>query len=456
MKNLLSCLFAILIATACSSDPLEPEFRITGSNFELMCEGGDITVDVIHNVSYRISIDGNWITQNQSKGSSSGKVVFSVAENPTNDLRKGTITFTSEDAGVTAAVNVSQHGRFEIYYTNSRKNAAITLKDAGVFGAEVLSNTYAEGKGTVKFSGPVTQIGDKAFYTREISSIDLPNTVTRIGNSAFYGCEFLKTLEIPNSVTAIDEGAFNWCTSLERISLPDSLKVIKDKTFYDCGSLKGISLPEGLAEIGNYAFYNCFGLTGITIPGKVSVIGEYAFGGNMKLEKITIPSGVAEIRKGTFLRCENLKEIIIPQGVKAIGESAFSGCHSLTGINIPGSVASIGAGAFTACTGLKEIKVPAGVKAIESNTFAACTSLAAVELPCSITTISKAFDGCSALTSLKCLATNPPALVMPEMMSGTYEFNLPGLKIYVPQNSLEAYKNADVWKEHADMIFPIK
>lgn len=386
MKNLLSCLFAILIATACSSDPLEPEFRITGSNFELMCEGGDITVDVIHNVSYRISIDGNWITQNQSKGSSSGKVVFSVAENPTNDLRKGTITFTSEDAGVTAAVNVSQHGRFEIYYT-TRKNAAITLKDTGVFGAEVLSNTYAEGKGTIKFSGPVTQIGDKAFYTREISSIDLPNTVTRIGNSAFYGCESLKTLEIPNSVTAIDEGAFNWCTSLERISLPDSLKVIKDKTFYDCGSLKGISLPEGLAEIGNYAFYNCFGLTGITIPG---------------------------------------------------------------------SVTTIGAGAFTACTGLKEIKVPAGVKTIESNTFAACTSLAAVELPGSITTISKAFDGCSALTSMKCLATNPPALVMPEMMSGTYEFNLPGLKIYVPQSSLEAYKNADVWKEHADMIFPIE
>lgn len=453
---MLSCLFAILIITACSSDHLQPEFRITGSNFELMSEGGDITIDVIHNVSYGVSIDGNWITQNQSKSSSTGKLTFSVAENPTNDRRKGTITFTSEEAGATEVVNVSQHGRFEIYYTNSITDAAIMPKETNVFGAEILSNTYVEGKGIIKFSGPVTQIGDDAFYDREITSIDLPNTVTRIGNKAFFGCGYLKTLEIPNSVTTIDEGAFNGCTSLERITLPDSLKVIKDRTFYDCESLKAMNLPMGLIEIGNYAFYDCFGLTEITIPGKVSGIGEYAFSGNLKLEKFTIPSGVAEIKDGTFSNCPNLKEITIPVGVKSIGESVFSNCYSLTGINIPGSVTSIGAMAFTACTGLTEIKVPAGIKTIEFYTFASCTSLIAVELPASITTISKAFDGCSSLISLKCLATNPPALVMPEMFSGPYRFDLPNLKIYVPKSSLESYKNADVWKEHADIIFPIE
>lgn len=441
--------------TACSNDPIEPEFKITGSNFELMSEGGEISIDVIHNVSYSISIDGSWISQNRSKGSDTEKLVFSVAENPTNDSRKGSITFTSPEAGATAVVNVSQHGLFEIYYTNFFKSDVLNPVDTADFGAKIISNTYKDGKGTIKFSGPITQIGDNAFYNRAISSIDLPNTITRIGKNAFAICQHLKTLEIPNSVTTIDEGAFDFCVALENITLPDNLKAINDHTFEECLNLKKISLPNSIVEIGDYAFMHS-GLTEITIPEKVTKIGEFAFYLNTRLNKITIPSGVTEIKDATFGSCWNLKEFTIPEGVKTIGIAAFEDCTWLAEIKIPSSVTSISREAFKKCNVLKEVKVPAGVKTIESDTFYGCIHLVTVELPASITTISKAFDGCESLTALKCLATNPPALTLPEMESGTYEFNLPNLKIYVPEGSVEAYRNADVWKNYADIIFPIQ
>lgn len=455
MKNLLVSLLAIFIITACSNDPIEPEFKVMNSNFELMSEGGEIEIDIIHNVSYGIKIDGSWITQKLTKGSNTGKLVFSIAENYTNDTRKGTITFTSEDAGVTAVVTVSQYGLFEIYYTNCREDVAISVSHPDAFGTEILSNTYEGGKGTIKLNGPVTKIENNVFYYWPISSIDLPNTITRIGSFAFVRCEYLKEIEIPNSVTTIENDVFSWCESLEKIILPDSLKIIQDKTFYYCISLKEISLPKSLVEIGNYAFWYC-GMTEISIPDKVTKIGEYAFYCNGELAKVAIPSGVTEIKKSTFQLCRNLKEISIPEGVKTIGETAFSQCNSLQEINIPGSVTSIGKGAFTECNALKEVKVPDGVKTIELRTFYGCQNLQTVELPTSITTIGLAFNGCNSLTALKCLATTPPALVMPDIYSGPYEFNLPNLKIYVPESSLDAYKNADVWKNYADIIFPLQ
>lgn len=461
MKKLLLYLSAIIIATACSSDSIEPEFRVMGSDFELMSEGGEISIGIINNVSYGISIDGSWITQDPGKGSGSGTgtgsgtLVFSVAENPTNDLRKGTITFTSADAGVTAVVNVSQYGLFEIYYTNYIEDHPILHIKTDAFGSEILSNTYEGGKGTIKFNGPVTEIGDIAFPNAPLSSIDLPNTITRIGSKAFFRCERLKALEIPSSVTTIEEEAFSGCTSLKDINLPDGLKIIKDKTFYGCNVLNEINLPNGLEEIGNYAFWHC-NLTGITIPDKVKQIGEYAFYGNMQLPQAAIPSGVTEIKKGTFQLCQNLKEISIPDGVKSIGEDAFLNCNSLARINIPSSVTSIGIGAFGECHALKEVKVPAGVKTIELRTFFQCQNLQTVELPASITTIGYAFSGCNNLTALKCLATNPPALKTYGIFAGPYEFNLPNLKIYVPEGSVEAYRNADAWKNHADIIFPLQ
>ena len=59
-----------------------------------------------------------------------------------------------------------------------------------------------------------------------------------------------------------------------------------------------------------------------------------------------------------------------------------------------------------------------------------------------------AFERCKSLKSVYCKATTPPAL------DGSYVFygNGSGRKIYVPTESVDAYKSAARWSEYASSI----
>ena len=116
--------------------------------------------------------------------------------------------------------------------------------------------------------------------------------------------------------------------------------------------------------------------------------------------------------------------IVFDDNITTIGNYAFSGCSSLTSVTIP-SVTTIG-----------------------NYAFYGCSSLTSVTIPDSVTTIGYyAFRDCSSLTSVYCKATTPPA--------GGYDmfaYNASGRKIYVPMESVEAYKGASYWSEYADAI----
>ena len=103
----------------------------------------------------------------------------------------------------------------------------------------------------------------------------------------------------------------------------------------------------------------------------------------------------------TLIRCDNpqgVKETyIIPNGVITIAKEAFKGCNNISKIVIPSSVITIGASAFS---------------------------------------------GCSKLESIECNTIVPPRC-------GQHVFNgVDRLKtlINVPQDSLEEYKSAPIWK----------
>ena len=112
----------------------------------------------------------------------------------------------------------------------------------------------------------------------------------------------------------------------------------------------------------------------------------------------------------------------------SIGNYAFYVCVNLTSITIPDSVTSIGNSAFNSCSGLTSITIGNSVTSIAAG----------------------AFGNCSGLTSITIAATAPPTLAYVSAFNNTN--NCP---IYVPAESVEAYKAATNWSSLASRIFAI-
>ena len=266
----------------------------------------------------------------------------------------------------------------KIWYTSSDGTIVEPYK-TDAFGANIISNTYENGKGVIKFDGNVTSIGEDAFYRcSSLTSITIPDGVTSIGDGAFHYCKSLTSITIPDGVTTIEFRAFGDCTSLISVTIPDSVTSIENSAFDGCSSLTSITIGNGVTEIGDHAFGDCTSLTSVTIPDGVTSIGGWAFAACSSLTefkgKFASNDGRCLIVDGVLnsFAPAGLSKYTIPNSVTSIGESAFYGCSSLTSVTIPDSVTEIGFAAFCDCSSLANVTIPDSVTTIEYGAFYNC------------------------------------------------------------------------------------
>jgi hypothetical protein len=154
-----------------------------------------------------------------------------------------------------------------------------------------------------------------------------------------------------------------------------------------------------------------------------------------------------------------LTAVEVGEGVKAFGEKfffygSFYACKGLTSVVIHDGIKTIPYSTFYACIALKDIIIPERVKEIGNLAF--CDSgLENITIPKSVVTIGrKAFQGCISLKSVTLKNETPPALGEEAFKGTTVAGVSPNLSVVltVPAGHGSQYKNAEGWREYADLI----
>lgn len=343
-------------------------------------------------------------------------------------------------------------------------------------------------------------VGSRAFQDcKNLVSLTIPEGVIDIGMNAFRGCVNLKTLTIPNSIADLRNQIFRDDSSLVSpvynnhlfvrlpmshsgsYTIPDGIETVVLGAFDGCSGVTSLTVPNSVTTW----YADGSALTGLTSPVyndhtfirlPVSYTGEYTIPNGIKtiltsafyncsnLTSVTIPNGVKEINNKTFANCTSLSSIEIPNSVTMIGnewytrytDGVFYNCTSLKSIKIPNSVKYIGYFTFDCCNGLESVILPNGITKIEKYTFYHC-GLTSIEIPNSVTSIGSQAFNCPKLTSVTCKAMTPPS--MSEDCSYTedrckvfYYVDCSKIPLYVPANSVKAYKTADQWNAFKEIL----
>ena len=322
-----------------------------------------------------------------------------------------------------------------------------------------------------------------------VGNAGFPTSITAIYNDAFNGCTSLAcNLNLPNLQT-LDYAAFKGAlvyniTNLGQITSLNGTSACG--TFSDCSELLTVVLPSTLTSIGVEDFRSCSKLYSINLPN----IGEGAFRTCSALTSLSFPNGLVSL--GSYAMASTSLATIDLSGTYgnnlSIGTYCFSSIKTAMTVRLPKDVV-LGAYAFTLMGGetydatkaqsldfvldLSETTMTSiptrcfyksmltkvtslgsvtSIAAASTNgVFESSTYLTEVTLSSSLTSLgTRAFYGCTHLTTLTVLATTPPTFGSNALYNTTALTN-----IYVPSESVTAYQTASGWSAFATKISAI-
>lgn len=171
-----------------------------------------------------------------------------------------------------------------------------------------------------------------------------------------------------------------------------------------------VQMPESIRCIGNMAFAHCFGLRKMTLPHEMESLGCGAFYG-CPLTEMTIPQGIKTLPYHVLFECQRVKSLILPMGLERIGDEAFDALPLRT-IELPSTLQYIGHRCFCT-TSLEEV-------------------VCHVEIPIPLVGIPNDNNRGDGFNGFEFFA---------------YKSFLSTVKLYVPDESIEVYRQANVWQE---------
>lgn len=318
----------------------------------------------------------------------------------------------------------------------------------------------------------VTSLSGFEFYSSSIEYIDLVNVKTLNGdgfNGSFQNCTSLISVGDVSNLESIGACVFLGCTSLTGDFVCPKLHTLYvDRTFYNTKITK-FEAPN-VTELRNAnparraLFENCTLLKEIIMPKCTTMAispttGDSNFAnGCTSLEVVDMPL-VTEFGNYAFNGCEKLTYTINKNTTK-IYAAAFYKVKVQTILDFP-LLGLLRAGAFST-TNIERIENLGSVSEINSDywdnngkPFGFCTNLTIAKLPSTLTVLgSRAFHNDTKLHTVVCYAVVPPEMTITSLRDA-FDGCSALTSIYVPDESVEAYKTETGWQSHATKIKPL-
>jgi len=382
------------------------------------------------------------------------KIVDNSGNTYTVECNSSTTLTTYEEHMATGGINNSAYTSIEI------GNCVTTLEDQ-LF--QVTNVNENHGATSITLSNSVTTIGNNVFEGNPITSIYLPTGVTSIGIGTFMHCSHLTSIDIPTGITQIPVSAFQYCSGLTAVSLHSGITSIGQYAFSNCKGLQSVTinaLAVPTLGIGAFSFSDSTATYPIYVPAEslqayktASIWSNYSD----RIKPIIIPKLLGILNNGTTIpiECDSASTVGIRDVVNLEMEIINQGLsfeNDLVSLNIGNCVTSIGDSSFSDFKNMSSVTISDSVTTIGEYAFNRCSGLTSINIPSGVTTIGEfAFEHCSGLTGITINATVPPTLEGYFMFESTNNY-----PIFVPAESVEAYKNASIWKtEYASRIQPI-
>jgi uncharacterized protein YjdB len=404
-----------------------------------------------------IEVTGITLDKEELSMTVGSKSTLTATISPVNATDK-TVTWSSEDESIATVndgeVTAIKAGTTTITATAGGKTARCTVTATGSLGQVSINDeaavSFATGYLAEKFTGTVTKIvfgegselnGDDIGAMMGLSSsleyLDMTKATIVNEGGAYYTAN--KYDPYYTSDYTIGNYMFEGMEKLQTVLLPANTKRI-ESAFNECPEITSYNIPEGVDFIS--VAFNEAHMESITLPASVDVTEvRYANNSLGALDNIYVAKGNTTMKsvdgviyssdgKQLYMVPRNRTSYDVPEGVTTLEGSSFD-YSRITSLSLPASLTTI-------------------MNAIYNS------QLTTLTIPANVTTMwSDAVSSNDNLTTMIINATVPPKTLWDGDSDIIVSNNENLTAIYVPNESVEAYKTAKGWKSNAEIIKPI-